>query len=140
MNDTRLRGMAVAGSEAAGRKSPHNHAQIARNLKRSLRNAAAGARLIQAEGLDSESVADVAASLADALEELDRLQRASTDEFDATRDACGAWSLGVGHKSGCSPRVIAPRCRPKPDFEITSGSGWASASAKMSPCRTPASS
>ena len=25
MNDTRLRGLSVAGSEAAGRKSPHNH-------------------------------------------------------------------------------------------------------------------
>ena len=75
MNDIRLRGLGVAGSDAAGRKSPHNHAQTARNLKRSLRNAAAGARLIQAEGLDSESAADVAASLADALEELHRLQR-----------------------------------------------------------------
>jgi hypothetical protein len=65
----------VAGSEAAGRKNPHNHAQTARNLRRSLRNAAAGARLIEAEGLDSESAADLAASLADALEELHRLQR-----------------------------------------------------------------
>ena len=45
------------------------------NLKRSLRNAAAGARLIQAEGLDSQSAADVAASLADALEKLHGLQR-----------------------------------------------------------------
>jgi hypothetical protein len=27
MNDIRLRGLAVAGSDAAGRKSPHNHAQ-----------------------------------------------------------------------------------------------------------------
>jgi hypothetical protein len=53
MNDIRLRGLAVAGSDAAGRKSPHNHAQTARNLRRSLRNAAAGARLIQAEGVDS---------------------------------------------------------------------------------------
>jgi hypothetical protein len=75
MNDIRLRGLAVAGSDAAGRKSPHNHAQSARNLSRSLRNAAAGARLIQAEGLDSKSAADVAASLADALEELHRLKR-----------------------------------------------------------------
>jgi hypothetical protein len=49
--------------------------QTARNLKRSLRNAAAGARLIQTEGLDSRSAADVAASLADALDELHRLQR-----------------------------------------------------------------
>jgi hypothetical protein len=56
MNDIRLRGLEVAGSDAAGRKSPHNHTQTARNLKRSLRNAAAGARLIQAEGLDSKSV------------------------------------------------------------------------------------
>ena len=32
MNDIRLRGLAVAGSDAAGRKSPHNHAQTARTL------------------------------------------------------------------------------------------------------------
>jgi hypothetical protein len=56
-------------------RAPHNHAQTARNLKRSLRNAATGARLIQVEGLDSKSAVDVAASLADALEELHRLQR-----------------------------------------------------------------
>ena len=37
-----------------GRKSPHNHAQTARNLRRSLRNAATGTRLIQAEGLDGK--------------------------------------------------------------------------------------
>ena len=59
----------------AGRKNFHNHAQTIRNLRRSLRNAAAGARLVQAEGLDSESAADVAASLSDALEELHTLQR-----------------------------------------------------------------
>jgi hypothetical protein len=75
MNDIRLRGLAVAGSGAAGRKSPHNHAQTVRNLKRSLGNAAAGARLIEPEGLDSRSAVEVAASLADALEELDRLKR-----------------------------------------------------------------
>jgi hypothetical protein len=34
MNDIRLRGLAVAESDAAGRKSPHNHAQTARNLAR----------------------------------------------------------------------------------------------------------
>jgi hypothetical protein len=73
MNEIRLRGLAVAGSEAAGRKSPHNQAQSTRNLRRSIRNAAAGARLIQADGLDSKSAADLAASLADALEELHRL-------------------------------------------------------------------
>jgi hypothetical protein len=75
INDIRLRGLAVAGSDAAGRKNEHNHAQAARNLRRSLRNAAAGARLIQAEGLDSKSAAEIAASLAGALEELHRFQR-----------------------------------------------------------------
>jgi transcriptional regulator with XRE-family HTH domain len=75
MNDIRLRGLAVAGSAAVGRKSPHNHAQTARNLRRSLRNAAASVRLVQADGLDSESAADLAVSLADALEELHRLKR-----------------------------------------------------------------
>jgi hypothetical protein len=64
MNDIRLRGLAVAGSDAAGRKSPHNHAQTARNLRRTLRNAAAAARLIQPEGLDRKSAGDVAACLA----------------------------------------------------------------------------
>jgi hypothetical protein len=75
MNDIRLRGLSLAGDDAAGRKSSHNHTQTARNLQRSLRNAAAGAWLVKAEGLDSRSAADVAASLADALEELHRLQR-----------------------------------------------------------------
>jgi hypothetical protein len=75
MNDTRLRGLAVAGIDAAGRKSPNNHAQTARNLKRSLRNAAAGARLIQPEGLNSKSAADLVDALSDALPELHRLQR-----------------------------------------------------------------
>jgi hypothetical protein len=75
INDIRLRGLAVAGIDAAGRTSPHNHAQTVRNLRRSLRNAAAGARLIQAEGLDSNSAAEVATSLAGVLEELHRLQR-----------------------------------------------------------------
>jgi hypothetical protein len=75
MNDIRLRGLAVTGSDAASRRSPHNHAQTARNLSRSLQNAAAGARLIQPEGLDSKLAADVAASLAEALDELHRLER-----------------------------------------------------------------
>jgi len=71
----RLRGLAVAGRNGAGRKSPANHAQTVRNLKRSMRNAGAGAQLIQADGLDSESAAELAASLADALEDLHRLKR-----------------------------------------------------------------
>jgi hypothetical protein len=75
MNDIRLRGLAVAGTDAADRKSSHNHAQTVRNLKRSLRSVTAGARLIQAEALDRKSAADVAAAIADALEGLHRLQR-----------------------------------------------------------------
>jgi hypothetical protein len=75
MNDIRLRGLAVAGNDAGGSKSPRNHAQTVRNLKRFLWNATAGARLIQAEGLDRQSAAEIAVSLADALEELYRLQR-----------------------------------------------------------------
>ena len=38
INDIRLRGLAVAGSDAAGRKNPHNHAQTVRNLKPDLRH------------------------------------------------------------------------------------------------------
>ena len=75
MNDIRLRRLGLTGPDAAGRKNLHNHAQTVRNLRRSLRNAAAGARLIKADGLDSKSAADVSASLADALEELHRLKR-----------------------------------------------------------------
>jgi hypothetical protein len=74
MNDIRLRGLAVAGSDAAGRKSPHNHVQTARSLRRSLRNVAASARLIQVVGLDSKSASDLADALADAPGELHRLQ------------------------------------------------------------------
>jgi hypothetical protein len=33
MNDNGLRGLAVDGSDAAGRKSPDNHAQTVRNLR-----------------------------------------------------------------------------------------------------------
>jgi hypothetical protein len=75
MNDIRLRGLGVAGSHAAGRKSTHNHAQAIRNLRRTLRNAAGGVRLIQADGLDNESAAALAAGLADTLAELHRLER-----------------------------------------------------------------
>ena len=75
MNDIRLRGLGVAGSHAAGRKTPHNHVQVVRNLRRSLRNAAVGGRLIQADGLDDKSAAELAACLADTLSELQRLER-----------------------------------------------------------------
>ena len=66
---------ATASGSSSSSKSPDNHAQTARNLRRTLRNAAAGARLIQADGLDSKSAAEVSASLADTLEELHRLER-----------------------------------------------------------------
>ena len=75
MSDIRLRGLGVAGIHAVGRKTPHNRPQAVRNLRRSLRNAAGGARLIQAEGLDSKSAAELAAGLADTLAELHRLER-----------------------------------------------------------------
>jgi hypothetical protein len=87
INEIRLRRLAVAGTDAAGRKSRHNHAQTARNLKRSLRNAAAGARLIQADGLDSQPAADLAAQLNEALEELHRLQRSLDRRTRRARDA-----------------------------------------------------
>ena len=70
-------------------RAPNNHAQTARNLKRSLRNAAASARLIQAEGLNSQTAADVAASLADALEELHRLQRSLDSTHPTGRETPG---------------------------------------------------
>jgi hypothetical protein len=79
--------LGVASADAAGRKSPHNHAQTARNLRRSFRDAAAGARIIQAEGLDRRSAAGVAASVADALEELHRSSGTSIDVSDVIRDA-----------------------------------------------------
>jgi hypothetical protein len=72
INDIRLRGLAMAGTNAVGRKGPDNHAQTSRNLRRSLRT---GIRLIQAEELDTKSATEVPAILADALEELQRLQR-----------------------------------------------------------------
>ena len=67
MNDTRLRGLAVAGSVTAGRKSQHNHAQTT-----------------PIRGLDGKSAADVAASLADTLTELRGLSAALIDASDAT--------------------------------------------------------
>jgi hypothetical protein len=75
MNGIRLRGLGVAGREAAGRKSPHNQRPDGTEPETHTRNAAAGGRLIQAEGLDTKSATAVAASLADTLEELHRLKR-----------------------------------------------------------------
>jgi transcriptional regulator with XRE-family HTH domain len=91
-------GLAVAGSDAVGRKSPHNHAQTVRNLRHSVRNAAAGARLIQAEGLDSESAADVSALIAEALKSFTGSSAASIDVSDAARIADnGLGRLNIAH-------------------------------------------
>jgi hypothetical protein len=95
MNDIRLRGLGVAGGHAAGRKSPHNHAQAVRNLRRSLRNAAVGAGLIQAEGLDNKSAAELAAGLADTLAELHRLGTASIDASIGTGNVRQAFRPAV---------------------------------------------
>jgi hypothetical protein len=94
MNDIRLRGLAVAGSDAAGRKSPHNHAQTARNLRRSLRSAAAGARLIQPEGLDSKSgLLTSQRPLAMPSKSFTGSSAALIDASDATRDDVQAPSV-----------------------------------------------
>ena len=102
MNDIRLRGLTVAGSDAAGRKNPHNHAQTARNLRRSLRKAAAGARLIQAEGLDSKSAIDIAATLPMPWKSFTGSSAASIDASDAIRgrsEATPVRSLDFGPQS-----------------------------------------
>ena len=101
------------------------------NLLRS----AAGARLIQADGLDGKSPADVAASLADALEELHRLQRSLDRRIRRDRvslepavNACiGTYRLAVHRlaERGLSPRARLPALLsgfPK------SGLGWQDAS------------
>jgi hypothetical protein len=98
MNGIRLRGLGVAGSHAAGRKTPHNHAQAVRNLRRTLRNAAGGARLIQVDRLDNKSAAELAAGLADTLAELHRLERRLNRRIN--RD--------VEHRPGISPASVDP--------------------------------
>jgi hypothetical protein len=98
MSDIRLRRLGVAGSHAAGRKSPHNHAQAIRNLRRTLRNAAAGARLIQADGLDNKSAAGLAAGLADTLAELHRLERRLNRRLNRDGE----------HRPGISPASVDP--------------------------------
>jgi hypothetical protein len=89
INDIRLQEFAVAGSDAASRKNPENHAQTARNLKRSLRNAATGAGLIQAKGLDRKSAAEVAASLAMHVKSFTGSSAASTAVCDERRNTPG---------------------------------------------------
>jgi hypothetical protein len=119
-SDIRLRGLAVAGGDAAGRRSPDNHAQTVRNLRRTRRNAATGARLTQPEGLDSKSAGDVAACLADAIEELHRLQRSLDRRIrrdQARRDGPFiqfrlAWGIRLG--GGCYIARSIPRSRSQP--------------------------
>jgi hypothetical protein len=118
MNDIRLRGLAVAGTDAAGRKSPNNHAQTARNLRRSLRNAAAGARLIQADGLNNESAADVATSLSDAGGD-DLLVAACRQTGLVRRQVCPAYAVTTAVAqvgwvtlllAGTTVEVLGPWC------------------------------
>ena len=94
MNDIRLRGLGVAGSHAAGRKAPHNHAQAVRNLRRTLRNAAGGARLIQVDGLDKKSAAELAAGLADTFQSFTGLSAVSIASI-VTRTIGQAFRLPV---------------------------------------------
>src|SRR5215217_3515900 len=63
------------GERRCRSEESHNHAQTARNLRRSIRNAAVGARLIQVEALDSNSAADLATAFSNALVELRQLER-----------------------------------------------------------------
>jgi len=85
MNDIRLRGLAVAGRDAAGRKSPHNHAQTARKLRHSLRSTAAGARLIQAEGWTADRLPNSQPPWPMPSRSFTGWGGASTDELDAIR-------------------------------------------------------
>jgi hypothetical protein len=87
MNDIRLRGLAVAGSKAAGRKSLHNHAQTARNLRRSLRNAAAGARLSRCKGWTANRLPTSRPRLPMLFRSFTGSSASSIDVSDATNDA-----------------------------------------------------
>jgi hypothetical protein len=73
MNDTRPRGLVVAGSDADGRKNPPTTPGPLGTLDAPSGMRPAGARPIQPEGLDSKSADDLGDALADALEELHRL-------------------------------------------------------------------
>jgi hypothetical protein len=81
---------------------------------RSLRNAMAGARLIQPEGLDSKSAADLAASLQDALEELHRLQysldrRIRRDqELRSSAPMAGFTAMAIQRGVGKSEQPLGP--------------------------------
>jgi hypothetical protein len=77
----------LPGSDAAGRKSPHNHAQTAQNLRHSLRNAATGARLIQTEGLDSQSLLTSRLSMPMYAKNFTGSSGPSIDVSDVIRDA-----------------------------------------------------
>jgi hypothetical protein len=72
MNDIRLRAPAVADNNTFDRESVHNHAQTARTLSAPYERGSR-ARLVQAEGLDSQAACRE--SVADALIELRQLER-----------------------------------------------------------------
>jgi hypothetical protein len=116
MNGTRLRGLAVAGSDAVGRKSPHNHAQTVRNVKRSLRNAAAGARLIrliQVEGWIAIRLPTSQHPLLMHSKSFTGWSGASTDAFDVSRVAFRrAHQLASCTEASGSAYVTTPRVQP----------------------------
>ena len=74
---------------------------IAGNLRRSLRTATAGARLIQAEGLDSKSAADVAAILGD-LSRVPGRRHPVGGHYSGAAYRVGNGPTGGGTPTGCS--------------------------------------
>jgi hypothetical protein len=106
MNDIRLRGLAVAGRDAAGRKGPHNHAQTARNLRRSLRNAAAGARAIQRDWI-ADRLPTSPHPLPMHSKSFTGSSGALTDVSDVTREAGKSPPVsGRDLDQGCAPNVL----------------------------------
>jgi hypothetical protein len=107
--DTRLWGLAVAGSDAAGRKTPHNHAQTARNLRRSLRNAAAGARLIQTKGWTADRLPMLQHPSQMPSKSFTGSSRTSIDVSDPTR--YGWFGLQLGHLPSVPVQSSLPVCQ-----------------------------
>ena len=89
MNDTRLRGLAVAGSDAAGRKGPPQP-RPGRSQPGTFAPERSRWCPTQAEGLDSELAADVAASLRMPWSSFAGLSADSIDGLDAPCMPCRA--------------------------------------------------
>ena len=82
-------------------KCPRDHAQTARNFRRSLRNAAAGALQFETGGGQQIRSTVVAASLTDALKELHQLQRRLGQHLRHYRGTPGrAWCLWLAAQLG----------------------------------------